>query len=492
MALNYWQPIEDLPDNWAELKRQDIPPLVTIWSEQSDKLRQSTAYAEFTQRLQRRLAIETGVIENLYDLDRGVTQILIEKGIEESLIPHGSTNRLASQVVDYVRDHQAAMTGLFDFVTQRRQLSTSYIKSLHQLLTRHQDYAEGVDIFKNKVRFNLLRGEWKQTENNPTRPNGEVYFYCPPLQVQPQMEQLITWHIEHTERNVSPEIEAAWLHHRFTQIHPFQDGNGRVARCLASLVFIRTNWFPLVITRDERSSYIDALEDADAGNLKPLVDLFASVQRQQFVSALSLSEQVLEEGANAQSIISAAAAKIRQQRTRTTEQIRIQVETLANQLLSHAYSQVQNIATQIRNAMTDLPGMMNVTADMTHSNEEAAGYYRYQIIVTARELDYYANLETYRSWARLKIQMKEVQVEILLSFHVMGREFRGLMACSACAFKRILTDDQESRNAIDIKPLSLSPFNFSYADENKDALKRFQTWLDSVLVVGLEYWRKGL
>ena len=39
------------------------------------------------------------------------------------------------------------------------------------------------------------------------------------------------------KRRTAREIEATWLHHRFTQIHPFQDGNGRVARALASLVF---------------------------------------------------------------------------------------------------------------------------------------------------------------------------------------------------------------------------------------------------------------
>ena len=52
-------------------------------------------------------------------------------------------------------------------------------------------------------------------------------------------------------RGVPVEVEAAWLHHRFTQIHPYQDGNGRVARALASLLFIKAGWFPVVVTRDD-------------------------------------------------------------------------------------------------------------------------------------------------------------------------------------------------------------------------------------------------
>ncbi|BAI93842.1 hypothetical protein N39L_57730 [Limnospira platensis NIES-39] len=102
------------------------------------------------------------------------------------------------------------------------------------------------------------------------------------------MELLITLHHQHQEQKVPPEIEAAWLHHRFTQIHPFQDGNGRVARCLASLVFIQASWFPLVITRDDLAVYIAALEDADCGELSSLINLFAKSKKQVFLAIFSL------------------------------------------------------------------------------------------------------------------------------------------------------------------------------------------------------------
>ncbi|MGH3609855.1 MAG: Fic family protein, partial [Pseudonocardiaceae bacterium] len=77
----------------------------------------------------------------------------------------------------------------------------------------------------------------------------------------------------------SPAVLAAWVHHRFTQIHPFRDGNGRVARLLATLVFIRAEWLPLVVRRDDRVRYLDALQEADNGDLLPLVKLFDTVQR---------------------------------------------------------------------------------------------------------------------------------------------------------------------------------------------------------------------
>ena len=78
---------------------------------------------------------------------------------------------------------------------------------------------------------------------------------------------------------VSPDVLAAWVHHRFTQIHPFQDGNGRVARLLATLIFIRAEWLPLVVGRDDRVRYLDAFEAADKGEFLPLVAFFDTLQR---------------------------------------------------------------------------------------------------------------------------------------------------------------------------------------------------------------------
>ena len=67
---------------------------------------------------------------------------------------------------------------------------------------------------------------------------------------------------------------------------PFQDGNGRVARALATLVMIRAGWFPLVVTDAGRADYIGALEAGDAGDLRVLVRLFSGIQRRAFEGAI--------------------------------------------------------------------------------------------------------------------------------------------------------------------------------------------------------------
>jgi len=124
-------------------------------------LRNSQALKQFNERLRREWAIETGIIENLYSIDRGTTQLLIEKGIREELIAHGSSDKPAEQIVPIIRDQEEVVEGLFDFISQKRALSTSYLKQLHQALTRHQLIVEAKDSLGQLIEIPLLHGEWK-------------------------------------------------------------------------------------------------------------------------------------------------------------------------------------------------------------------------------------------------------------------------------------------------------------------------------------------
>lgn len=285
-----WRPIADLPDDWRQLGDSGLHQLADGWCERREKPHEEGAVADFGERLKREWAIETGLIERVYALTRGITEVLIEHGLREELIPSSATDRDPGLVYDMIQDHAAAVDGLFDFVKQKRRLSTSYVKELHSVLLAHQETASARDVFGRRVEMPLTRGEYKQRPNNPVRPDGGVHEYCPPEQVASEMDRLLAMHLEHADRGVPPEVEAAWLHHRFTQIHPFQDGNGRVARSLATLVMIRAGWFPLVVTDAGRAEYIDALELADAGDLGPLVCLFAGIQRRALERAIKIAD----------------------------------------------------------------------------------------------------------------------------------------------------------------------------------------------------------
>ena len=216
-----WQPIKDLPESYKELESPELHTLAQVWNEQKDQLTQLDSLKDFNQQLRRKWAIETGIIEQIYTLDRGVTQLLIERGIDANLIPYGASDRPPEMVTLIIRDHEAAVETLFDYVKNDRPVSTSAIKELHSLLTRHQETSSAINSIGRSLEVPLLHGEWKRTSNNPTRPDGSIHEYCPPEHVAAEMDRLIEFHFEHLKKDVSPEVEVAWLHHRFTQIHPF-------------------------------------------------------------------------------------------------------------------------------------------------------------------------------------------------------------------------------------------------------------------------------
>ena len=190
-------PIEDV-DSPAELALTDLGTLAQVWREQRDRPGNQEAYRQFEERLKREWAIETGLIERLYTLDRGISQLLIERGINAALISH-QNGANPDAVVAMISDHKAAVDGVFEFVKGQRPLSTSYIKELHALMTRHQETVEGVDALGRKTLVPLVRGAYKRLPNNPLRPDGTVHLYCPPEQVDSEMDRLIALHLQHDD-----------------------------------------------------------------------------------------------------------------------------------------------------------------------------------------------------------------------------------------------------------------------------------------------------
>jgi Fic family protein len=300
-----WRPIEDLPDEAVGWGDPEIAAMAEEWAEGSARLADAPEVKQFRAELIREIAIETGIIEGLYRIDRGVTETLIRVGLIKEELEQGVLDRPADEILPMLKDHEAATEGLFDFVKQNRDLSTSYIKELHAHLTRHQTDTEAiVPETGQRTRIPLLRGEWKRLPNNPRRPDGTVHEYCPPEHVAAEMDRLIELHRAQMAAGLPPDVAAAWLHHRFTQIHPFQDGNGRVARSLASLVFLRARWTLLNITRNE-IGYIEALEKADAGDLREFVQILGRRQRGWFDRAVTvLSAAEAQMGAAAYQLVS--------------------------------------------------------------------------------------------------------------------------------------------------------------------------------------------
>lgn len=101
-------------------------------------------------------------------------------------------------------------------------------------------------------------GEFRKV---PVFISGSRYAVAPVSEISKRMRQLVQWY-NNNENKLHPVILAAELHKRFVFIHPFIDGNGRVARLLMNLSLMRNDYNIAIIPAVTRAEYIEVLEKA--------------------------------------------------------------------------------------------------------------------------------------------------------------------------------------------------------------------------------------
>ncbi|MCB9307813.1 MAG: Fic family protein [Lewinellaceae bacterium] len=178
-----------------------------------------------------------------------------------------------------------------------RELAESDIRNLNRILLVRPFWKEAITPDGLPTRRLISIGDYKQHPNSVRLSNGELFHYASPEETRPKMQELMAWyHKESSE--VHPVIAAARLHYDFIRIHPFDDGNGRIARLLMNYHLLKQGYPPVVIKSANKNEYLAALQRADVGDLKAFVDYIAT----QVIWSIDLSisaakgEEIEEQG----------------------------------------------------------------------------------------------------------------------------------------------------------------------------------------------------
>jgi len=476
--INIWQPIS-FGKNWSECDTSKFDDLAPSWYKKRKEFEEGEkGYEEFLTKLKRQHAIETGIVEKLYDLSEGITETLIKDGFVEAYISHNDTNIPPKKLMQYLHDHFEAMDFIFDLVKSDRPLSKSFIKELHQLITQHQDFTEAIDTLGNRVSVKLIKGEFKNRENNPKRADGSVFMYCPPLQVEMEMENLISIYIEQSKRGINPIILASWVHHAFTQIHPFQDGNGRVARLLASLILIKNGLLPFTVKRTEKAKYISALENADNNTPQDLVSFFSLEQKKSIENALNFKTE------KKYNSLSDLAVIFNEKVSKATSERKRERENELKKNRDKVFDAIYKILGEIREELFSVIPYEKAKIGISSTRPEDPNYYyhTHQITEYANTHNYFFNRNLPRGWFGVYFTLPdERRYNLIMSIHHYGYEDDVLAVGSFLEYSDNFIND-EDKNLI---PINIEPFTISLEGVSDRTSDNLNSYLHDIMKIGL-------
>lgn len=141
-------------------------------------------------------------------------------------------------------NHNKAVQYLYQIIKNKENISEWQIKQIHTLILKNIDQKNAGSYRKENV---LIAGA----------------EYTPPdyITVLDKMKILVQNYKEKWSK-LHPVERSAKLHIEFVKIHPFVDGNGRTARLIQNLELMKKGFPPIVIKKENRLEYYNALDKA--------------------------------------------------------------------------------------------------------------------------------------------------------------------------------------------------------------------------------------
>ena len=223
--------------------------------------------------------------KSLFPLPEKQTQLLRNKftteynfnsnHIEGNTLTYGQTELLLlfgkvsgeGDLKDFV-DMKASQVGV-EMVKEAVQdrsmsLTQNFIRQLHKVLLR-EDYTVYRELPEGgTTNYTVHAEQYKTHPNSVITRYGDRFEYASPEETPSLMSDLVDWYnAAEQEGKLSPVELAALFHYRYIRIHPFEDGNGRIARLMVNYIMARHGWPMIVIRNRKKAEYLEALHRSD-------------------------------------------------------------------------------------------------------------------------------------------------------------------------------------------------------------------------------------
>ena len=182
-------------------------------------------------------------------LTLGETAFVLEEGLTIS----GKPLKDHEEVVGHAR----AIDLVYDLIRRKSDLTEKDLFDLHKAIQTERIF----DVYKPV-------GAWKVEPNSTVVVSGDtqaIFEFAAPKDVPELMRSWLSLFQKTCKENTANKEAAlaayVYLHVSFVRIHPFWDGNGRMARLIANVPVIKAGYPPVIIPRERRQEYIEALSE---------------------------------------------------------------------------------------------------------------------------------------------------------------------------------------------------------------------------------------
>lgn len=218
-------------------------------------------------RLQKKYRLEFNYNSNHIEgntLTYGQTQLLLLFDKSSGDVQMSDLEEMKAHDVALKMIHEMAQDG-------ERPLTELFIKELNKLILVRNFWKEAITSDGIATRKEIIPGEYKSSPNSVRLRNGEIHHYASPEETPAEMNGLLDWY-RANESKMHPVQLAAEFHYRFVCIHPFDDGNGRVARLIMNYILLRFNYPIIIIKSKDKENYLTALQKADVGDKQAIIE----------------------------------------------------------------------------------------------------------------------------------------------------------------------------------------------------------------------------
>lgn len=194
-------------------------------------------------------------------------------GETRAFLLHGITAQ-GKPFRDYldIKGHHAAIDFLLAFVRREEPLTEADVRELHKVILVEPYQVDARTPDGQLTKRTIQPGQYKTMPNHVETSTGEIHYYAIPEETPAKMADLMAWYRREVDKGeLHPLILAATFHYQFVVIHPFDDGNGRMARLLMNLIFMQAGFPPVIVRTEDKNNYLLALEQADTGDLEPFI-----------------------------------------------------------------------------------------------------------------------------------------------------------------------------------------------------------------------------